>query len=233
MTSWPMRGMQMAPQFLPAQELRDADPAGAVFILLALAVPVELHLHAAVFVHPDLLAAFPTTRAVWHPTTGRGVARGGRNTTLAGMVTNEFWYSGSPASRPRYPVARALMLHPHAACRLVRVALVMVLQLELVAGGESATVARAARHRSPGLLLLEAEPRVVVASSVGRELAGIIVDLTRSLPGDGGEKAEGRLLEIVVVEGHLLCLHGCFELERGDRVRSVPFAAQRTTFAVA
>ena len=30
--------------------LRNADPAGAVFVLLALAIPGELHLHAAVFV---------------------------------------------------------------------------------------------------------------------------------------------------------------------------------------
>ena len=34
----------------------DADPAGAVGVVLALAVPVELHLHAAVLVGEDLLA---------------------------------------------------------------------------------------------------------------------------------------------------------------------------------
>src|SRR5262249_37822521 len=36
--------------------LRDADPARAVLVPLALAVPVELHLHAAVLVDEDLLA---------------------------------------------------------------------------------------------------------------------------------------------------------------------------------
>src|SRR5690606_8141976 len=34
----------------------DADPAGAVFIFLAVAVPMELHLDAAVFIGPDFLA---------------------------------------------------------------------------------------------------------------------------------------------------------------------------------
>ena len=37
--------------------LRDADPAGAVLVLLAFAVPVELDLHAAVLVGVDLFAA--------------------------------------------------------------------------------------------------------------------------------------------------------------------------------
>src|SRR5262249_40576609 len=36
-------------------DLRDADPAGAVRVLLALSVPVELDLHAAVLVSEDFL----------------------------------------------------------------------------------------------------------------------------------------------------------------------------------
>src|SRR4051794_10437572 len=36
--------------------MRDADPAGAVLVLLPVAVPVELHLHAAVLVGIDLVA---------------------------------------------------------------------------------------------------------------------------------------------------------------------------------
>src|SRR5690606_30196497 len=34
----------------------DADPAGAVFIFLAVAVPMELHLDAAIFICPDFLS---------------------------------------------------------------------------------------------------------------------------------------------------------------------------------
>ena len=56
MTSWPMRGIWMKPQFLPAHVLRHAHPARAVVVLLARAVPEELHLHAAVLVGEDLLA---------------------------------------------------------------------------------------------------------------------------------------------------------------------------------
>ncbi len=36
--------------------VRDAHPAGAVFVVLAVAVPVELHLHPAVLVGVDLVA---------------------------------------------------------------------------------------------------------------------------------------------------------------------------------
>ena len=56
MTSWPMRGMWIVPHCLPAQTGPDADPARAVGVVLALAVPVELDLHPAVLVGEDLLA---------------------------------------------------------------------------------------------------------------------------------------------------------------------------------
>src|SRR4051812_16801191 len=39
-------------------ELRDAHPAAAVFVVLADAVPVELHLHAPVLIGPNLFAGF-------------------------------------------------------------------------------------------------------------------------------------------------------------------------------
>ena len=45
----------MTPHCLPAQG-GDANPAGAVGVVLALAVPVKLHLHPAVLVREDLLA---------------------------------------------------------------------------------------------------------------------------------------------------------------------------------
>ncbi len=51
-----MRGMETMPQPLPAQGCDDANPARAVLVLLALAVPEELHLDAAVLVGVDLLA---------------------------------------------------------------------------------------------------------------------------------------------------------------------------------
>ena len=43
---------------LAGPELRDAHPARALFVLLAIAVPVKLHLHAAVLVGVDLLSRF-------------------------------------------------------------------------------------------------------------------------------------------------------------------------------
>src|SRR5580765_8170192 len=39
--------------------MRDADPAGAVFVLFSFAVPVELHFHAAVLVGVNLFAGGP------------------------------------------------------------------------------------------------------------------------------------------------------------------------------
>ena len=56
MTSWPIRGMWIIAPVLAGPGGADAHPAGAVGVVLALAVPVELHLHPAVLVGEDLLA---------------------------------------------------------------------------------------------------------------------------------------------------------------------------------
>ena len=80
------------PQCLPAHGRADANPARAVRVVLALAVPVELHLHAAVFVGEDLLARGPDDHAVCGPcTTGLAVlcARG-RNGSATGMHVKVF-----------------------------------------------------------------------------------------------------------------------------------------------
>ena len=58
-TSWPMRGIETPPQLLAGPRAGDADPAARVLVLLAVAVPVELHLHPPVLVGVDLLAAGP------------------------------------------------------------------------------------------------------------------------------------------------------------------------------
>src|SRR4030095_10328672 len=80
---------------LAGPRVRDAEPAGAVLVALALAVPVELDLHAAVLVGEDLLSrrtddgrglhadddgsVRSTSRAVWHGgSDALALVRGGR-----------------------------------------------------------------------------------------------------------------------------------------------------------
>ena len=82
MTSWPMRGICDRAPALARPVGCDTRTQHELFSsLLPVAVPVELHLHAAVLVGPDLLAR--RRRRRWRfagpATTGRGVLRAGRN----------------------------------------------------------------------------------------------------------------------------------------------------------
>ena len=94
MTSWPIRGMWIMPHCWPAQSVADADPAGAVGVILALAVPVELDFHAAVLVGEDLVARVTDDdRGLGTLDDGRGVVRAGLNGQRSGMQRNVFEYS--------------------------------------------------------------------------------------------------------------------------------------------
>src|SRR5207249_3728657 len=74
-----------APAFAGA-ELRAANPAGAFVVLFALAVPIELDLHAAVFIGVDLFALRSHDEGRLHALNGRAASdprrtenRGGRD----------------------------------------------------------------------------------------------------------------------------------------------------------
>lgn len=67
--------------------LRDADPAGAVLVLLALAIPRELDLHPTVFVGVDLFVGRPDNDGVLRPVDAR---LGQRFGAPLGVVRHQF-----------------------------------------------------------------------------------------------------------------------------------------------
>ena len=62
----PHAGNELHAELGPGERLRHPDPAGALLILLAIAVPVELHLDAAVLVGVDLLTGGPHDQGRLH-----------------------------------------------------------------------------------------------------------------------------------------------------------------------
>src|SRR2546422_5707865 len=98
-TSWPIRGIWMEPQLLPAHDVatRTQQELSSFFL------PLRSQWNCT-FTRPCLSVQisspdFPTTTAVWEPrTTGRWFVRGGRNGTVKGIATNELWYWEAPAA---------------------------------------------------------------------------------------------------------------------------------------
>ena len=81
----------------------DAQPAGAVFVVLAVAVPVELHFDAPVLVREDFLAGGADDRGgldAIDQRVGREPRRA-RQASAVGKHSNEFayWYPLSPPER--------------------------------------------------------------------------------------------------------------------------------------
>jgi len=97
----PMRGMWIITPVLAGPRGGDAQPAGAVGVRLAIAVPVEMHLDAAVLIGVDLFAGGPTTTAVCTPARWDGVTMAGRKGRLAeyGMALKRLVYLKSPVAR--------------------------------------------------------------------------------------------------------------------------------------
>ena len=90
MTSCPMRGIWMNPHFFPAHVLDTRTQHELFSSFFPCAVPVELHLHAAVLVDEDLLAARSDDDAPSASVHDRLAAsrRGGRYGTLRGIASN-------------------------------------------------------------------------------------------------------------------------------------------------
>ena len=92
--------MWMIPHCCAGPGGRHADPAGAVGVVLALAVPGELDLHPAVLVGEDLVARVADDDGRLGPVDRRpGVVRAGRNGSASGMHWKVFVY-GDCASCP-------------------------------------------------------------------------------------------------------------------------------------
>ena len=67
MTSWPMRGIWMKPEAAAGPALRHPHEAGAVLVLLAQPVPVELDFDPRILVGENLLARRPDDRCRLRP----------------------------------------------------------------------------------------------------------------------------------------------------------------------
>jgi len=89
MTSWPMRGMNIAPHPAPAHNCDTPFQAGGVFVVLTFAIPMEWTFTPAVFVDVISSPAGPVDEGCLGPsTTGFGGLRVGRKGTLEGIHWN-------------------------------------------------------------------------------------------------------------------------------------------------
>src|SRR5208283_3421511 len=157
--------------------LGDADPARALLVFLALAVPEELDLYPAVLVDVDLLAWRPGHHRRLRPLDhrlGRGSRRAkryrGRNAGEHVAVTGAR-RAASVAGLSRRVLDRGdhvgavLGSHP------------VAFERELAAGGEGAALAATGRHIKAHLLLFHADLRHRFSLRLQKVLAGIVEDL--------------------------------------------------------
>ena len=139
----------------------DADPAGAVLVLLTFAIPVELHLHAAVLVRVNLFAPRADDDrglAALHERLGsdarRAVGRGERDALEIVAVRRLFPRCSSDLEAG--PMARHVTDRGQQV-RLVQVATVVILERELVTGIEIAAAAGALKHDGRSRLFLQTD----------------------------------------------------------------------------
>src|SRR5262249_29962295 len=136
--------------------LRDADPAGAVLVLLALAVPEELDLDPAVLVGVDLLALGPDHDGGLRALDERlGGGAGGAERHRVGDAGEGVAVVRAGAVAAVAAVGGRVLHGGEGVAPHLGVA-VVVLQAELAAGGERAAAAGAGHHVVGGLLLLHA-----------------------------------------------------------------------------
>ena len=194
-----------AAEAAPRPVLRDAHPARAFLVRLAFAVPVELHLHAAVLVGPDLLAGLADHDRGLRP----GDDRLGRDARRAKrrLAVDRAERRTERSVRNRQAAFEIVRLDLVRA-RRDQILLVLVFhrkpaELEQSARAEAACVAAALRLFALRLQLLEPDVHIRFAVRFLRVLARIVVHLE---VGVGGGRAELRLqarlrpLEVEVVE---------------------------------
>src|SRR5262249_14365647 len=154
----------------------DADPARAVFVLLALAVPEELHLHPAVLIDINLLATRPDDDRRLRPADdgpGRRPRRperdaigdaGGGVAVLRRLIAVGVRHVAGPVFDGRHDV---LLAHLGLA--------VMVGERERAAGRKSAAGPSPAHDITRRLLLFHPQLRPLSSNILGAVAAGVVV----------------------------------------------------------
>src|SRR5262245_24273899 len=194
---------------LAGPRMRDAEPAGAVLVALALAVPVELDLHAAVLVGEDLLAGRPDDRRGLHAYDDRGVRATSRTVGHGGGDALELVGVGDRGGAAARPVAlaRAVLARGEevAAVERLRHARALRPHAERESRRERACGARAATEDPGRVLLLLADPHDLVVPGARHGAGRMVVDLVGAVvvAGRGRRQVQGRLLEVVVGRGPL------------------------------
>src|SRR5262249_34050463 len=163
------------PPLLAGPVRADADPAGAVGVILPQAVPEELHLHPAVLVGEDLFARGPhdhgRLRAA-HARLGRPPLRPvgqGERDAVEGVGVHRLW--------PGLLGVGALdggRVH-HVGDDVRAVGVEMLTEVELVPGGQLAAIAVRFDDRPGGRFLLDANahgPRVILIDLL--QVAGLV-----------------------------------------------------------
>ena len=166
-TSWPMRGICTNPKLLPAQGCDTRTQHELLLVLLAVAVPVELDLHAAVLVGEDLLA-----RRAHHHRGLRPLHEGlGRAAQRAELLVGA--HGREAAGQLARPAARLAGLLARRQLQLqaqvfgVLVVARVLDQVEQAAGGQRVRVAHAGQAFVAALLLFQA--------IVGQHLAVVLL----------------------------------------------------------
>src|SRR6185312_2153177 len=159
-------------------ELADADPARAVLILLAEAVPVELHFDAAVLVGMDLLAGGADHQGGLRPLHHRLRRHAGRTELLAAGDAGEAAVEiGVVLAADGVFVVARLVGRRRDQVFAVLVVTRKAVQREHGADGETARIADAVHHLIARAQLVEADARQAAADIRIGVGAGIVAHL--------------------------------------------------------
>src|ERR1017187_6925151 len=212
---------------LTRHQVRNADPAGAILVVFALAVPMKLHLDAAVLVGVDL---FPR-RADHHGGLGplhdrfRNLARRPKGDILrnANDLVGIGLGRGLLARIER--AHGCIVMHACENVSIVQIAPIVVRQAKTIAGGEGAAGAGAVRDEVRGFLLLHAQLSELLAIGFGGVCARIVVDLILGQAArtryavDVCHERSGRRFVIVVIESVLARPEFLLHIPLGDGIR--------------
>ena len=204
----PDAGQKLRAKLRAGERLRHADPAGALLVLLAVAVPVKLHLDPAVFVGVDLLAGGPHDERRLHRAGGPGRLLLAPPHGLEGHGRKGVFVFKRPAGLLRGLVGAANARGVTHAGQEILLPLLrrtgVRLDLERVARREGSAGARARGDARRHLLGLDPHLRgrvairlLVVFTRIVEQL-GLVGVRIRRLPLARREQIGGRLLEVVV-----------------------------------
>src|SRR5208283_1589816 len=197
---------------LASPGLRNADPAGALVILLAQPVPEELNFHSTVFVRVNFLAGGPNDDGGLKALDNRLGSESLRAEGNADRYTRKVVAIGFLGIATGTGVAIAdggRMCNFGQKVIAILVAAGMIVQVKFVAGSEGAAVAGTGEQVMHGLFFFHADLSKVIAVGFLGVDARIIVDFVFGIAANlidglnvGHKRGAGRL-EIIIVEGVL------------------------------